>query len=220
MGDKMKNTVIFDLDGLLINSEIICYRVLCDLAGAYGHPFSLEEYVHEYSGKTGIGNMQRIIGSYQLPISLEEGIAFAEQREREYFREGVELKPGARELLSYLKRRQYKIILASSSTKDRAIGVLARNGIGAYFDSMVFGEDVKQGKPFPDIFLKAAKSAEEPPERCLVLEDSEAGIQAAFSAGIDVICIPDMKTPRETFREMETDELASLEEVIPWLEAC
>lgn len=214
----MKNTVIFDLDGLLIDSEVISYQVCRSLVEEYGQQFPLEEYIHGYSGKTGKANMQALIRTYHLPISPEEGAAFANQKEQEYFREGVALKPGARELLAYLEQKQYKIMLATSSTKDRAIGALAQNGIGAYFDGMVFGEEVKQGKPFPDIFQKAAEIAGEPPERCLVLEDSEAGIQAAHSAGIDVICIPDMKPPQEASRELAVAQLASLEEVIPWLE--
>ena len=214
----MKNTVIFDLDGLLIDSETISYRIYRDLAGKYNKDISMEEYIHGYSGKTGIRNMQALIRLHGLPISLEDGLVFAEKREKEYFRGGVALKQGARELLSYLKRRQYKIILASSSTKERAVGVLGQNGIGAFFDHMVFGEDVERGKPCPDIFQKACEYAKEPPESCLVLEDSEAGIQAAYAAGIDVICIPDMKEPGEEFRRMETAELSSLADVIPWLE--
>ena len=75
-----------------------------------------------------------------------------------------------------------------------------------------------KGKPYPDIFKKACEYAKEPPENCLVLEDSEAGIQAAYAAGIDVICIPDMKEPGEEFRRMETAELPSLADVISWLE--
>ena len=83
---------------------------------------------------------------------------------------------------------------------------------------MVFGTEVKRGKPHPDIFLKACEYAKEPPENCLVLEDSEAGVQAAYAAGIDVICIPDMKTPGEKFRKMAAAELSSLNDVIGWLE--
>lgn len=214
----MKNTIIFDLDGLLIDSETISYRIYRDLTGNYHKDISMEEYIHDYSGKTEIRNMQTLIGTYGLPISLEDGLAFAKKREKEYFREGVALKQGARELLSYLKRRRYTIILASSSTKERAVGVLGQNGIGAFFDHMVFGEDVERGKPYPDIFKKACEYAKEPPENCLVLEDSEAGIQAAYAAGIDVICIPDMKEPGEEFRRMEAAELPSLADVISWLE--
>ena len=214
----MKNTVIFDLDGLLIDSEIISYQIYRDLAEQYRCQFSMEEYIHGYSGKTEADNIQSLICAYSLPISPEEGIAFADQKEREYFRQGVALKPGAETLLSYLKRRQYKILLASSSTMERAMEVLGRNGISAFFYDMIFGIEVKRGKPYPDIFIKACECAKEPPKNCLVLEDSEAGIQAAYSAGIDVICIPDMKTPGRQFCRMAAAKLPSLEDVIPWLE--
>ena len=76
---------------------------------------------------------------------------------------------------------------------------------------------MKRGKPFPDIFLKACEDANEPGKNCLVLEDSEAGIQAAYSAGIDVICIPDMREPGEEFQKMVTAQLISLKDVIIWL---
>lgn len=216
--NMMKNTVIFDLDGLLIDSEVISYRVYRDLTEMYGEHMSIETYIHDYSGKTSVRNMQTLLAQYRLPVSMEEGTAFTEQKEKEYFEQGVELKRGAAELLSYLKRKQYKILLASSSDRERAIGVLSRKGIGVFFDDMVFGTEVKRGKPYPDIFLKACECAKEPPENCLVLEDSEAGIQAALAAGIDVVCIPDMKEPGGKFREMTAAVLPSLESVISWLE--
>ena len=83
---------------------------------------------------------------------------------------------------------------------------------------MVFGTELKRGKPYPDIFLKAAEYAKEPPEQCLVLEDSEAGVQAAYAAGIDVICIPDLKQPSKEYKEKATAVMDSLDEVIGWLE--
>lgn len=214
----MKTTVIFDLDGLLIDSEIISYQLYRDLTEKYGRYITIEEYAHNYSGKTGSSNMQTLIDAYRLPITPEEGFAFASAREQEYLQNGVALKPGARELLSYLKDRRYKIVLASSSTRTRAIDILTQNKIDRYFDDMVFGTEIKRGKPYPDIFLKACEKAEEIPENCLVLEDSEAGIQAAYSAGIDVICIPDMKVPDSAFHQMMTAELSSLKDVISWLD--
>ena len=68
------------------------------------------------------------------------------------------------------------------------------------------------------IFLKAAEYAKEPPEHCLVLEDSEAGVQAAYAAGIDVICIPDLKQPSKEYKEKATAVMDSLDEVIGWLD--
>ena len=121
-------------------------------------------------------------------------------------------------MLAYLKERDYQILLASSSTRERAVDILRKNGIDSFFHHMVFGTDIKRGKPFPDIFIKAWEYTQKPRENCLILEDSEAGIQAASLAGIDVICIPDMKVPDEKYRKMAAAQLASLEEVIPWLE--
>ncbi len=214
----MKTTVIFDLDGLLIDSEIISYRLYQDLLNEHGHSFTVEEYARNYSGKTGVGNMENLIRIYNLPVTMEEGLDFAEKREKMYFEKGVDLKPGAVKLLQYLKDRSYKIILATSSTRDRALGVLDQHGIRSYFDEMVFGTEVKRGKPNPDIFLKACEKAGEIPEHCLVLEDSEAGVQAGHAAGIDVICVPDMKMPGEEFRKMAAYIPDSLEQVTSWLE--
>lgn len=214
----MKNTVIFDLDGLLIDSEIISYRIYRDLTEKYGKAISREDYIHHYSGKTADRNMRTLIDEYHLPVSVKDGLLFETMKEKEYFKQGVALKQGAGELLTYLRKKQYNIVLASSSTKERAIDVLEQNGIAAFFDHMVFGTEVKRGKPYPDIFVKACECAEEPIGNCLVLEDSEAGIQAAFSAGIEVVCIPDMKVPGEDFYKMTSAVLSSLKDVISWLE--
>ena len=215
----MKNTVIFDLDGLLIDSEIISYRLYCDLLGRYGHSISLEEYAGTLSGKVAAENIKNVIKTYQLPFSPKEGLDLVLAMEKEYLKKGVDLKPGARQLLQYLKEHHFKILLASSSLKDRAMGILKQNEVDHFFDDMVFGPEIERGKPYPDIFLKAREKSGEVPENCLILEDSEAGLQAAYSAGIDVICIPDMKMPADEFKKMAVCELPSLEDVICWLES-
>ena len=92
-------------------------------------------------------------------------------------------------------------------------------GVVQYFDDMVFGTEIERGKPWPDIFLKAAEKAHAAPADCLVLEDSEAGIQAAHAAGIDVLCVPDMKMPAESYQQMTAAMLKSLDEVKGWLTA-
>lgn len=211
------NAIIFDLDGLMIDSEVISYQLYQDLLKQYGYSFSVEDYAQNYSGKTGVGNMKGLIERFQLPISMEEGLEFAASREKMYFQKGVALKPGVREMLDYLKENQCKAVLATSSTKDRALGVLKQHGIAESFEEMVFGPEVERGKPNPDIFLKACEKAKESPENCLVLEDSEAGIQAAFSAHIPVICVPDMKKPGSNYEKMAQAVLPSLLEVIEYL---
>lgn len=214
----MKKAVIFDLDGLLIDSEIISYKMYADLLQKHNLRFTLDTYARHYSGKNGVTNMQNLIFTYHLPISLEQGLAYVDALEKGYFAEGVPLKPGARELLHFSKRRDIKILLASSSTRERALSVLAQHGIENCFDAMVFGPEIAHGKPAPDIFIKAREKSGEASADCLVLEDSEAGIRAAYAAGIDVICVPDMKRPDDAFLSVAAAVLPSLLDVPLWLE--
>lgn len=214
----MKKAVIFDLDGLLIDSEIISYSMYADLLRRYRLQFSLDTYARLYSGKNDLTNMQTLIYTYHLPLTVAEGLAFVAEREKEYFAKGVALKPGAKELLHFLKNRKVKILLASSSLRERALSILDQHGITSFFDAMVFGPEIERGKPFPDIFIKAQEKSGESTVDCLVLEDSEAGIRAACGAGIDVICIPDMKKPDEPFLSAAAAILPSLLDVPMWLE--
>ena len=214
----MKKAVIFDLDGLLIDSEIISYKMYADLLQKHNLRFTLDTYARQYSGKNEVTNMQNLIFTYHLPITLEQGLSYVSALEKEYFAKGVPLKPGARELLHFLKRRDIKILLASSSTRERALFVLAQHGIENCFDAMVFGPEIAHGKPAPDIFIKAREKSGEASGDCLVLEDSEAGIRAAYAAGIDVICVPDMKRPDGAFLSVAAAVLPSLFDVPLWLE--
>ena len=213
----MIKAVIFDLDGLLIDSEIISYKIYKEILHQFGYDFSMEEYAQNFSGKTEVKNVTNLIDTYNLPWSVEIGLNNVLKIEREFLAEGVVLKTGAKELLSYLKNKCFKIAIASSSTKDRALTILRQHNIIEYFHEFVFGYEVEKGKPDPDIFLKACDKLSVKPEECLVLEDSEAGIQAAYSANIPVICIPDMKVPNQYYLNMTKTVLGSLEEVIYYL---
>ena len=92
---------------------------------------TLEEYATDYSGKAASGILKLLLEKYQLPITFDAGMAFVDEREKEYLKEGVALKPGAREVLAYLKENHYKILLATSSTEDRAEGILPPMGFVA-----------------------------------------------------------------------------------------
>lgn len=214
----MINTVIFDLDGLLVDTEATWYRVFKNMLNDYGYEFSLEEYVKDHSGKTIVDNLKAVKAKYEIPLSVEEGVERAISDEGKFVEQGVDLKPGAEELLQYLKTHGYKIVLGTSSKKDRAVTILKQNHADHYFDAFVVGYDVKRSKPFPDIFLAAAERVDSVPEECLVLEDSEAGIQAAYAAGISVICVPDLKNPREEVAEKTAAILPSLHQVIGYLD--
>ena len=214
----MLRSAIYDLDGLLIDSETVAYHVDRDILRYYGHDFTLAHYAEKYSGRTILRNITDFVEEYALPITVEEGLTWEAAREKELLQD-VQLKPGAAALLSWLKTEGVAVVLATSSVRERAVEVLTRLGVVQYFDDMVFGTEIERGKPWPDIFLKAAEKAHAAPADCLVLEDSEAGIQAAHAAGIDVLCVPDMKMPAESYQQMTAAMLKSLDEVKGWLTA-
>lgn len=118
-----------------------------------------------------------------------------------------DLKPGAIELLNYLRENNIKIAVASSSTSERAIGILKNHGIDNMFDTYVFAEDIHNSKPDPEIFLLALEKLSIQNTKCFVLEDSENGIEAAYRANIPVICIPDMKIPNKDYLGEHTTKL-------------
>ncbi len=213
----MTKAVIFDLDGLLIDSEIISYKIYKEILCKFGYEFSKEDYAQNFSGKTEIKNVTNLIEKYNLPWTVKLGLSKVLEIENKFLAEGVELKPGSRNLLAYLKENGFKIAIASSSAEKRALSILKQHNIIDCFDEFVFSHEVKNGKPNPDIFLKACDKISERPQECLVLEDSEAGIQAAFLANIPVICIPDMKVPNQHYLDMTKAILNSLDEVIFYL---
>lgn len=213
----MINTIIFDLDGLLIDSERIWYKVWNDFLGLYGHSFTLEEYVQNYSGKIVPDIVELLAAHYHLPVGREDGADIVNDIETSYVEKGVPLMDGAKELLDFLKENHYKMVIGTSSRKERALKVLKKVEILEYFDDLVVGYDVKRGKPFPDTFLEAAKRVNAKPEECLVLEDSENGIMAAYAGNIPVICIPDMKQPTKENAEKTAAIYSSLRDVISYL---
>ncbi len=213
----MIKAVIFDLDGVVIDSEPIAYGILQELAGFYGHSIPLKDYTTKYLGRTVAKGMETMVNSFNLPISPDELFSKYAQKEKIKNHEGIPLKSGVVELLTYLKENGYKTIVASSSTRERAVKILGDNGILKYFDDLVFGYEVQRGKPFPDIFLKACDKLSIEKNEAIIIEDSEAGIDAGFSAGIPVICIPDMKLPDKEHLRKTAFVMNSLFDVIEYV---
>ena len=131
--------------------------------------------------------------------------------------QNVPLKTGIIELLTFLKENGYKTIVATSSSRARADMILQVANIRHYFDDTICGDEVTCGKPNPEIFLTACKKLGVTTEEALVLEDSEAGITAAYAGNIDVICVPDMKYPEEEFATKTLKIVDSLLDVIEHL---
>lgn len=214
----MIKAIIFDLDGLMVESEVISYRCYRDFLSTYGVSFTEEDYTSQFPGKAVKLALQMFNDMYHIDCNIEDGVqTILKLEEKVMNTEEVALKEGLVELLILLKQHGYKTIVASSSLRERAMRMIASHNIQGYFDDFIFGCEVKRGKPFPDIFLKACEKLDVLPMEAIVLEDSETGIQAAYDAKIPVICIPDLKYPNEESQKKVTAIFKSLYDVIDYL---
>lgn len=215
----MLKAIIFDMDGLMVDTEIISFQCYKDIIESYGFNFTKKEYIEDYPGKSVISSMNFIKNKYNIDFDTDEKINQFKILEEQYLlKNSVELKKGLIQLLKYLNIHYYKTIVATSSGKERAERILGEHNLMKYFNGIVCGSEVEHGKPAPDIFLKACDKLNVEPEEALVLEDSEAGIQAASEAKISVSCIPDMKFPQEKYLKKVEHVYDSLEDVISYLE--
>ncbi|HKY07994.1 MAG TPA: HAD family phosphatase [Candidatus Binatia bacterium] len=207
------SAVIFDLDGLLADTEHLHCRAYQMALEEHGVQLADCDYAEHWVrfGK-GIADWLTLQGLTVDPHALR-------LRKSKHYLDllASALKPmdGALELLRFLSGRA-KLALASSSYRDAVDGVLAGLGIGHFFDVIVSGLDVAQVKPAPDIFLKAADELGVPPSACLVLEDAEKGVIAAHAAGMRCIAVPNEYTRHHDFSKA-TRICASLKEITPEL---
>ncbi len=209
--------ILFDMDGLVLDTEKLYTRFWQEAAQKLGYPMTREQALGMRSLNRGVGlaKMQSYFGPdvdydkiRQKRIELMD--AFVEK-------EGVALKPGIHELLAYIKERGIKTAIATSSPLERTILYLSSVGLENSFDELVSGYMVEKGKPEPDIYLYAAEKLGVEPSRCMVLEDSPAGILAAYRAGCLPVMIPDQDEPEEETRKILFAEKRSLAEVISLL---
>lgn len=206
--------ILFDMDGLVLDTEKLYTRFWQEAANMLGYPMTKEQALGMRSLNRGAGlaKMQSYFGSevdYDAIRAkrIELMDTFVEK-------EGVTLKPGIRELLAYLKERGIKTAIATSSPLERTVLYLTSVGLEKSFDELVSGYMVEKGKPEPDIYLYAAKKLDVKPEHCIVLEDSPAGILAAYRAGCLPVMIPDQDEPDEETKALLYAQVERLDRVI------
>ncbi len=214
----MIRAVLFDFDGLLVDSESIFFGIYRDMLAGVGREFTLADYLSGVSGRPISEIVADSIANDGLNMTVEEACAHVGAEEVRARALGVPLRPKARELLDHLRENGYPCAVTTSSPKERALAILESHGLADRFAAGVFAEDVTRGKPDPQVFLLGASRLGVDPAECLVLEDSEMGLEAAHAAGIPVICVPDKKIPDEVHRALATEVLSDLEKVIGFLE--
>ena len=209
----MIKAIIFDMDGLMIDSERVTFECYQERLKDMNLTMD-EEFYKTLLGKPIKGIYQRFYDVYGNDIQDVHQL-MAERFETE----GVPVKKGLVELLHYLKDNNYKTIVATSSNRDRVDKILAQAKITEFFDDSICGDEVTKGKPNPEVFLKSCQKLGVNVDEAIVLEDSEAGIQASYDANIKVICIPDMKYPEKQYEEKTFKILKDLTEVTVYLKS-
>lgn len=210
--------VIFDMDGLLFDTEWPSFQALQEAVKKRGFAFTMENYKQLIGLPHGKSRevMQQM---YEGKLPYEEIIEEYRERFKEILaNEGIGVKPGVIQLLDALDERKMKKCIASSSARETIAAYLKRTGLEDRFDFYISGNEVKNGKPHPDIFLEACKIAGESVESAIVLEDSFNGLKAAFAAGIRCVLVPDLIEPTEEMKEKAFKIVEDLEKVIALLE--
>jgi HAD superfamily hydrolase (TIGR01509 family) len=208
------DAVVFDLDGIILDSEQAWDDVRQALAEERGGRW------HERASRDMMGMssvewsryMHDVIGLAEPPDEINAEVV---RRLEAAYRERLPLIPGAVEAVQRLAGG-WPLGLASSSNRGLIDFVLEVSGLGRYFRATVSSEEVPRGKPAPDVFLEAARRLETKPERCAAIEDSEAGIRSAKAAGMRVVAVPNPHFPPADEALKAADVvLASVAEVTP-----
>lgn len=210
----MIKAVLFDMDGLLLDTEKLLVRFWQEAASEAGFNMTREIALN-------IRSMHRSFAVPYLKSVLGDNFDYAKTRARrmelmsDYLAEnGLELKKGAKELLTYLNKNNIPAAVVTATDSERAEKYLKETGIFGYFERIISATMVKEGKPKPDIYLYAAEQLGLEPCECAALEDSPNGVKSAASAGCRTIMVPDLTEPDEELSGIIAARANSLEDVV------
>ncbi len=197
--------VIFDMDGVIFDSERLCIDCWKTVARKYSLPH-IEETILKCIGTTSAVTERIILEDFSPRFTLEDVRGFKDMASsimREAISEGrLLVKPGVRQLLCYLRENDIPAAIASSTRSQTVICELSSADLLKYFSHVTGGEMAPRSKPAPDIFLKAAETLGEDITDCAVIEDSFNGIRAAKSSGALSIMVPDLLEPDEEIMQL------------------
>lgn len=217
---KMKNPkmIIFDVDGLLLNTEFLWRKAWKDVAAKYGVP-KFGEVFGKVVGISG-SDVERVLNNELSDVENRmELLDIARSVGTEYLENDIELMPGVNELLDVLENKNIRKAVATTTSRDATIKRLTKLGLINRFEYILCGDEVTKRKPNPEIYQKVLKAINCDPNQVMVLEDTGYGVQAAHDAGIQVVMVPSINAPTDTDIENASYIKKSLYEVISMLEA-
>ena len=200
----MYNTVIFDMDGTLYDTE----RIYMKSWLAAGVP---EELYYTFIGTSSGFIYDKLT---QNGLNADQVIADKVAYVNRELDKGIPLKPGALETLQWLKQNGWKTAIATSSRMDVADRYLDDTNMRGFFTEVISGYQLEHGKPAPDIFLQAARQLQSAPRECIVVEDSFNGVRAGHAAGMYTVMIPDLIQPTEEIRGLADVVFPSMREFL------
>ncbi len=193
--------IVFDMDGVIFDSERGCLNVWQELADE-NHLSDMENVFRQCIGTTVVKTRQILKDNYGEDFDVEYFQHEASVRFHQRFDHGMlPVLKGAREILSFLKDRGFKVGLASSTREATVRMQLSEAGLIDYFDNITCGDMLKVSKPAPDIYLLACKNLGVNPTESFAIEDSINGIRSAFNAGMKPIMVPDLIMPTDEMKE-------------------
>jgi len=194
----MIELVIFDLDGLLADTEKLHMKAYQNALSSIGYHALSDKIYSEHWIRLGKGIVE-YVKEYNLDLDIKQIRLLKAEEYYRLVRSEVQSMPGAIELLEDLYRNNVKMVLATASYRKSAMAVLKTLKIEKYFQFIASKESINRNKPFPDIFLYVAEKMSVKPKNCLVIEDAEKGIIAALNAGMKSIAVPNKYTKDNDF---------------------
>jgi HAD superfamily hydrolase (TIGR01509 family) len=192
------SAIVFDMDGLMVDSEPLSQQAWDDYLRPYGHKLTAE-IVHSIIGLRADISTPYIKALFSLPEPVSTIISKRAAIYSQIRASGVPTMPGLHALQAEIARRNIPWAVATSSPRTHAVEILHQLGLQAQCSAIAAGDEVTHGKPNPDIYLLAAERLGVAPQTCLALEDSGPGSQAAVAAGMTVIAIPNDQTRTADF---------------------
>ena len=213
----MNKVVIFDMDGILFDTESLYIKCWVKIAEAFQLD-NIEAVLKQCIGTNENKTKEILKAHYGEMFDLDFYHTKVKGQFLNYIEEhGMPMKQGVHELLLYLKENGYKIGLASSTKVEAVKSELKSAGISHYFEVIVGGDMVKESKPSPEIYLLACKELGVKPKEAIAIEDSLNGIRAAYAAGMKPIMVPDLVEPTQEVQEIFYQKFESLIEVRDFL---